>query len=281
MGTPPDFVVVGHITLDTANGSALLGGAAYSALAASRLGRRVGLFTSYGPDLKPGPDLDEVQVMARSTPRSTVFRNSYRAGRREQRVLSASLPLNQAEIPPTWRQAAIVHLAPMVGEVGPEFLEAFPGALMGASTQGWVRRIGPEGVVEPSPWAWSDQALSRLDAVIFSLEDVAGDEALILRWAAQARCLVLTEGKRGAWVYCHGEKRHIKAFRVAKVVDPTGAGDVFASAFLVKWAEGMDPFQAAAFAGVAASFVVEHQGLAGVPTLAQLEEWWRRPKHDR
>ncbi|PYQ49196.1 MAG: hypothetical protein DMF78_18980 [Acidobacteria bacterium] len=43
-------------------------------------------------------------------------------------------------------------------------------------------------------------------------------------------------------------------------VDPTGAGDVFATAFLVRYQETGDPSQAAVFAACAASCVVE--GLA-------------------
>lgn len=283
----PDFVVAGHLTLDKGKARHRLGGAAYSALAASRLGRRVGLLTSFGPELGPAPpgrrpegwascsELEGVEVVARPSSQTTVFRNSYRAGLRRQKVLSFALPLDAAEIPPSWRQAAIVHLSPMLGEVGREFLEAFPRALMGASPQGWLRRVGADGQVAPSPWGWADAALSRLDLVVVSQEDLAGNEGLALDWESKARCLVVTQGEGGAWVSYRGEKRHIPAARARKVVDPTGAGDVFAAAFLVKWAEGLDPFQAASFASAAASFVVEQEGLAGVPTASQVQERWR------
>jgi sugar/nucleoside kinase (ribokinase family) len=40
-------------------------------------------------------------------------------------------------------------------------------------------------------------------------------------------------------------------------VDPTGAGDVFAAAFLVRYQETNDPLEAAAFAACAASCAVE------------------------
>lgn len=274
MGLPPDFVVAGHLTLDAADQGYLLGGAAYSALTAARLGRRVGLFTSFGPDLEPGPDLEGIQVLARPSPHSTIFRNVYQAGRRQQRVLSLALPLEAEQIPPSWRAASVVHLAPMVGELGPEFLEAFPKALMGASPQGWLRRWGSGGCVEAAPWTWADKALARLDALILSRDDLAGDEAMATRWAAIVPCLVLTCGEAGAWVYRKGERQHVPALPIRGLVDPTGAGDAFAAAFLVKWAEGVEPIVAARFAALVASFVVEKKGLAGIPTLPQVEAAW-------
>ncbi|MDP2727165.1 MAG: PfkB family carbohydrate kinase [Dehalococcoidia bacterium] len=276
MGMAPDFVVAGHLTLDTDNAGYLLGGTAYSALTAARLGRRVGLFTSFASDVEPGPDLEGVQVVSRPSPRSTIFRNTYKARRREQSVLSVALPLEASELPLSWRRASVVHLAPMANELGPEFLETFPGALIGASPQGWMRDWGPDGLVRPAPWSWAEQALPRLDALILSLDDLAGDEAIIAQWATKVPCLVLTCGEAGAWVYYKGERRHVAACPSRRIVDPTGAGDVFAAAFLVKWAEWGDPVPAARFAGLVASFVVEEKGLAGVPTLAQVEECWAR-----
>lgn len=270
----PDFVVAGHLTLDADNGGYLLGGAAYSALTAARLGRRVGLLTSYGPDLAPREDLEGIQVVAHASPRSAVFRNTYDYGRRRQWVLSAALPLDVTDIPPAWREAPVVHLAPVLAELGAGFPDAFPKALMGASPQGWMRRVDRQGRVCPAPWSWADQILSRLDLLVVSVEDLAGDEALIDQWAGKVRCLTLTAGAGGAWVYYEGQKRHIEAFPARKLVDPTGAGDAFASAFLVKWSEGADPFEAARFASLVASFVVEAKGIAGVPTRQKVEERW-------
>jgi sugar/nucleoside kinase (ribokinase family) len=59
-------------------------------------------------------------------------------------------------------------------------------------------------------------------------------------------------------------------------VDPTGAGDVFAAAFLVRYRETGDPFASALFASCAASLSVEAPGLEGVPTRARVEERFRQ-----
>ena len=61
--------------------------------------------------------------------------------------------------------------------------------------------------------------------------------------------------------------------RPAVEVDPTGAGDVFATAFLVRYAETSDPQVAARFANVVASMSVEAPGQAGIPLRATVEAW--------
>ena len=68
-----------------------------------------------------------------------------------------------------------------------------------------------------------------------------------------------------------GEER-VPAYQ-ANEVDPTGAGDVFATAFFVRLHETGDAVQAARFANAAASFVVEGPGVSCIPSRAQVE--WR------
>jgi sugar/nucleoside kinase (ribokinase family) len=114
-------------------------------------------------------------------------------------------------------------------------------------------------------------------AVIISEEDVA-EPSVIEDWAAKARMLVVTQGDRGCDVYRKGESEplHSPAFKSAIEVDPTGAGDVFAGAFL--WhlhKSGGDWKTAADWANCVASFAVEKRGVAGVPKLAEVEKRWR------
>ena len=81
---------------------------------------------------------------------------------------------------------------------------------------------------------------------------------------------VFTRGYRGADVHCRGERRQIDAFP-ANAVDVTGAGDVFAAAFLIRLGESDDVWDATRFAACAASFVVEAEGIEAMPTRDQIE----------
>jgi sugar/nucleoside kinase (ribokinase family) len=90
------------------------------------------------------------------------------------------------------------------------------------------------------------------------------------------RISVLTKGPKGCVVFANGIEKHVPGFP-AREVDPTGAGDVFAGAFLVRLQETGDPFEAARFANATASFCVEGPGITTIPTRAQVEERLARP----
>ena len=88
---------------------------------------------------------------------------------------------------------------------------------------------------------------------------------------ARVRIVVLTRGARGATVYAGDGVLHVPAFP-AREVDPTGAGDVFAAAFAIRYHEEKDLLGAARFAAATASFVVEGPGGSTIPSLAQVEQ---------
>jgi sugar/nucleoside kinase (ribokinase family) len=73
-------------------------------------------------------------------------------------------------------------------------------------------------------------------------------------------------------VFVDGECHEVPP-RPTDEVDPTGAGDVFTAAFLVRMEETRDPLMAARFANAVASFSVEQAGTQGIPTRDQVEEW--------
>jgi len=54
-------------------------------------------------------------------------------------------------------------------------------------------------------------------------------------------------------------------------VDPTGAGDIFAAAFFIRYRESADVIEAARFANACAALSVRKAGLAGVPTRSAVE----------
>ena len=58
---------------------------------------------------------------------------------------------------------------------------------------------------------------------------------------------VLTVGREGAIVYHEGRQQRVPAYAVEEV-DPTGAGDVFATAYLIRLHETGDVIEAARFA---------------------------------
>ena len=84
----------------------------------------------------------------------------------------------------------------------------------------------------------------------------------------------LTFADKGAVLFVNGERHAIPASR-AREVEPTGAGDVFAAAFLVRYNTTGDPLEAATYAAVAGALTVEGSGIAGVPTAEELAGRWQ------
>src|SRR5512142_1161790 len=114
----PRVLVCGHVTLDRYGDALLPGGSAYYAGHAYRaLGARVGIATAAGADLPPDA-LAGLSAIVAPAERTTSFENRYGVdGRRTQVVRAVAPPLRPAALPPAWRAADVLHLAPVVGEV--------------------------------------------------------------------------------------------------------------------------------------------------------------------
>jgi sugar/nucleoside kinase (ribokinase family) len=186
--------------------------------------------------------------------------------------------LTYEQILPEWRNPPVVHLGPLCQEIDANLVSRFPRSLIGVTPQGWMREWDESGLVRAVSWVDADRVLPKAHVVVISEDDVP-DQSVIDEWATKARMLVVTLGERGADIYHQGasnEPFHSAAFRSATEVDPTGAGDVFAGAFL--WhlhKSGGDWKTAADWANCVASFAVEKRGVAGVPKLADVEKRWR------
>ncbi len=267
-----DFLVIGHVTKDLLqSGGYVVGGTAtYAAVTAQRLGLRVGVVTSASPDLDLPSALAGAQVAVVPSSVSTTFHNAYVNGRRVQRIHDLAKPLRPSALPEAWRSSPIVLLGPLAGELGTEWLGLFHGSLIGVVPQGWMRQWDAQGHVFPKPWSDAGQVLSAIDVLILSEDDVGRDEALMRVYAGQVALMVVTRGNRGATVHWQSSSQDLPAYE-AQELDPTGAGDVFAAAFLIRFRETGDPYAAASFANCAASFSVEGEGTSTIPTRSQVE----------
>jgi 1D-myo-inositol 3-kinase len=267
----PDFLVIGHVTKDlTPDGFNVGGTATFASVTARNLGCRAAVVTSAGPDVdldKALPGISVARVLCRET---TTFQNVYHAGRRRQFVRAVAAPLTPEAIPPDWRRVPIVLLGPLVQEFEEKVVELFPEALVGVTPQGWMRQWDASGMVSPCPWRGARYLLPKIDVLTFSEEDVGGDLSVIQEYMSLARIVVITSGWQGSTVYFGGEVRWFPTRPVVEI-DPTGAGDVFAAAYLLRLWETEDPWEAARFANIVASFSVEGPGVTTIPGRAQVE----------
>ncbi|NIX75541.1 adenosine kinase [Microvirga terricola] len=71
---------------------------------------------------------------------------------------------------------------------------------------------------------------------------------------------VVTRSADGAMVVSRGETRAVKAFPVDRVIDTTGAGDLFAAGFLAGLTQELDLVECARLGGLAAAEIISHLG---------------------
>ena len=265
----PDFLAIGHVAKDLSPEGFRLGGAVtYAAVTGLRMSLRPAVVTSVGPDLDLEQALPGIAIHVVPSPETTTFLNTYPRGVRSQVISATAGPIGASDVPAEWHSAPRVLLGPLVGEVSYELARSFPHAMLVASIQGWLRRWDRDGRVDQAHWPGTE-VLPHVDAAVVSRDDFA-HPGLLERWAEISKMLIVTEGSGGARLYSGGEQQHIAAFPTTEV-DPTGAGDVFAAAYLIRYLECADSMESARFASCAASFCVEAEGVAGIPTRAQVE----------
>jgi 1D-myo-inositol 3-kinase len=256
------FAALGHLTNDSLSTGLVPGGSAlYASLAARQLGADASIITSIGDDFVGRDVLSQAQVdvRARHATRTTTFENRYVDGHRRQRVLAVAEPLIDPVV-----DADVIFACPVIGEVDAQALHAPPNVLLGAGLQGWLRELNDAGLVSRRRLD-TVEFLSRCDVLFMSDEDIGGQDdddeadAFLSKLLRLAGTVVVTEGARGARVYWDGGVHRVHACPVTEV-DPTGAGDVFAAAFLTARATGEPVLEAGMIAACAASFVVEDVG---------------------
>lgn len=236
---------------------------------AHALGARVTLLTTLTASFERAclEGLAVPQIPAAFLPR---YANSYdAAGNRTQLLLSTGEPLDLSDI----RFEAmpdVLILAPAYHEFSAP--PAIPARFTALDLQGPLRNVEGETVrSHPQPRQVVDQFVRAGDYVFFSEEDAPDAEGLARYAANRGATVALTRGYRGATVLSGGEERHLEAL-LAESVDPTGAGDCFATAFMVRLAETNSLDEAAAFGLAAGALSVSATGLACVPGREQIEQ---------
>ncbi|MSP11400.1 MAG: ribokinase [Chloroflexi bacterium] len=272
----PQFLVVGHITKDLHPGGYTIGGTAtFAALTAYHLGVRAAIVTRVGEDFDLGSTFDGIEMVRQPSSATTTFENIYIPEGRIQYLRDQAGPIDPAYVPPEWRKIPMVLLGPVAQEVPYKIVDLLSTRLLAIVPQGWMRTWNSSGLIRSLPWQPPPLLVARSQVLVLSEDDVGQDYALIEAYAQALPLVVVTQGKQGAMLFHRGASRataiHRPAFKV-QAVDPTGAGDVFTTAFLIRLWETSQPLEALTFANCVASFCIEHVGASGLPDRQQVAE---------
>ncbi|MEE1613072.1 adenosine kinase [Microvirga sp. CF3016] len=120
-----------------------------------------------------------------------------------------------------------------------------------------------------------DGSLDILFANIHELQSLYGtsDPDTALAALREENVLgAITRSAEGALIVSRGETRAVPAFPVERVVDTTGAGDLFASGFLAGLVKNLDLTDCARLGGLAAAEIISHLGARPQTSLKGLAE---------
>ena len=184
-------------------------------------------------------------------------------------------------------QPDVIVLVPLCNEISynyvSEILNTFPDVFIGIDLQGFIRNINTNGIVS---YIWDENLIKNMNKII----NLIGDRLILKGSEIEMKLLsgyedldavmkyfnifdnngiyIMTLGEVGSMIIRKGQEMlRIPAFKAKKVIDETGAGDVYLAIFLYEFLNSdmswMDIKNSAYLASAAASFLVEKKGPDG------------------
>jgi len=266
----PRLLAVGHVTWDRLQDQQVLGGSvSYATLAARKLGWEAAALTSAGEDFDPARDLADVKVFRSASGATTRFVNLYGSDGVRQQVLSARADaIDFGRLPEEWRDPDVLLLGGVAAEIPSRTAQLFQAEVVGANAQGWLRAFDTDGTVYPLEWKGPGADLAGVHVLFLSEHDLPEARARCRELLSFVPVIALTRGWRGLFLITRDGEQEIPGLP-REEIDPTGAGDVFAATFLMRYQETGNLAEAAAFAACGASCVVE--GIAATTLGARAE----------
>lgn len=138
--------------------------------------------------------------------------------------------------------------------------------------QGLFRHIDKKGYILKNPDFNIKPILPLIDTLIFSDEDIKNPLKTAKIWSSIGPKIIVTVASKGAVLIKNSKLLKFPAFPPNKIIDPIGAGDVFAASFSYAKMNGKGDNYAVMFANAAASFSLSYHSSNLKFSLAQVEK---------
>ncbi len=250
------------------------GSALFVSSAAGYLGANVGIIGNIGEDY-PSNVLSwlknhglKLNLLKKTRGPSTRFRIGYHRGSRRLWLLHAGRSVKS-----TWIGGPVegLHLGPVFNEISESLVRSLRKkcGFMSLDIQGLVRKVNRSGEVQVLRRNL-DSVLRMCDLVKASLDEAKSknssrDHQVILdRFLAKGpKYAIITLGAKGSLLGIRNSKKFlIPAFPDKSIKDPTGAGDVYAGAWLTSYLRTKDPVWAASVGSAFGSLASQRTGLS-------------------
>lgn len=273
---PEPVLLVGPVSIDQIEGERRLGGVVtYAATVVAAFGLRARILTTAAPDtdLTPLADAHDLHVVPSDATLTFAF-DQTSEGRQLTALARPSHTLSANDLPEAWRSPATLILGTLIEH--DIDLESFApltqtAAHTAIATQGLQRHATPLIIRGPLRDLISLLPLCTPSTSLFRSEREAAlwttEQAAAIRETG-AR-IVTTHGEHGADIEQGGHRLLIPPVSFQSEIDSTGAGDIFASAFILALHEG-DAAAGQLAAGFAAASVAR-RGPGPLPLRAEIE----------
>ncbi len=276
-----DLIVLGSITEDLIitpkEEKRFIGGVpVYAAATAQVLKATLGIVSKVGVDFHLrnldvlnsfNADLNGFKIDGQT---SMKFENKYSAkGKRTQKLLSTSEKISFDDIPESYIHTSCIHLGPVFNEIDTDLLLKVRDhfKLVSLDGQGFTRSVekGSKKIVL-KPWLDYSEYLPLIDVLKVDDTELMGitattnlDDAINLALKTKLKFLVITRAHNGAIIF-HNEQRYDIPAVPTTIIDETGAGDTFITAFLLEYLRTEDCYYSALIAACTASYKIAHLG---------------------
>jgi len=278
-----DIVSVGNFSIDSiflpnrVSPFVVLGGSvAYVSFIVRRLDATVSVISKVGGDFpeayqwwlrQEGIDVSGVNKIADTQTTQFDLKYSSDLSKRKLQLKSAAPPITTDDLPKILNAKAI-HIAPIANEITYDVVEKLRKCtnILSLDPQGLIRNFSKNGNITYNSLK-DERILENLNIYKSSSSEIKTvTHALDLKSAIKAihdhgvETVIVTLGTKGAVLSIEKTFYNIPPYRSKKIVDPTGAGDVFIGGFLAEYIRNEDIMWCACVGSAAASLVIEAIG---------------------
>ena len=206
------------------------------------------------------------------------FENNYTGSQRHQHA-RMGVRVELSDIPPEAFEAEALLVGPVLQDIDLSILTARRKGLLMLDIQGILRHLTPANQVVEKMGSDVAMAIRHCDILKVNAREAqiitsTGhiDTALKKLYRMGPQLIIITQDSKGAHIYDGDRLVHLSTPKVSEI-DSTGAGDIFAAAFLQQYLDGSDPVIAGQFAVIAAALSIRGTGTSAIPTLEEIEKW--------
>lgn len=284
-------MVIGHIAKDTIirNGSktySIGGPPFYAGIAARKMGGKVGIVSKIGRDLDDASlsvfKETGIQTSIKKTNGLTTnFELEYLPEGRRLKLKERCEPILFEDVPKHFLRAGSLLVSPIAGEISTDFMEKISrktDSILAIDAQGFVRKFDDQGNVYFDVWREGEDILPLVDIAKFSKrEALTAMDCDSIHDAAQKilnfgpEIVIITLGEEGVLIRGKENLSITPKTTPEKVIDTTGAGDIFFGVFLLEYSLTKNVKTSGNIATIAASKSTEGKGMSRFITRDMIE----------